>query len=198
MTDEGGARRERGWRPTGAAPTKGRGPAAGLAVRPARPDDLGFLRSMVYEAGYPAGAERPPLDEALAEPHNARYLDGWRRPGDAGVVALAGDRPVGAAWYRRFAPEELAVGFADPSVPELAIAVAEGHRGRGLGRVLLAALCDRARRAGFAALDLNVSPENRPALALYRRVGFAEVGAHRWGLWMRRRLADGGAGVGGG
>jgi ribosomal protein S18 acetylase RimI-like enzyme len=47
-------------------------------------------------------------------------------------------------------------------------------RGRRLGTWLLAQIEARAREAQVQTLHLMVRPENGPALALYRRAGFAE------------------------
>jgi len=119
-------------------------------------------------------ARLPAGEELVSNPYHGRYLDGWMREGDAGVVAVAGDRPIGAAWYRRFSADEPGYGFLDESIPEISIAVDAGHRGRGVGTALLHALCERARQDGLGALSLSVEWDN-PALRIYRRLGFGEV-----------------------
>ena len=132
---------------------------------------------MLYEAAFwrPNGP-RPPVDEALADPALGRYVDGWGRRGDAGVVALGdGGRPVGAAWYRLFPPGEPGFGFVDERTPELSLGVLEEARRRGIGTRLLLLLLDRARDDGFQALSLSVEPDN-PARRLYERYGFVRVG----------------------
>lgn len=58
----------------------------------------------------------------------------------------------------------------------LTLAVDTGTRGQGAGRALLAAHLDRLSRAGARAVFLEVDEGNEPALALYRRAGFAEIG----------------------
>jgi ribosomal protein S18 acetylase RimI-like enzyme len=45
-----------------------------------------------------------------------------------------------------------------------------------LGRALLAMALDAAKAHRFCWLDLRVLATNRPALALYRKVGFVETG----------------------
>ena len=119
-------------------------------------------------------SEAPAEQAALSNTHNARYTEGWGRDGDAGVVALEGGEAVGAAWYRRFSPGDPGYGFIDEETPEVSIAVDFGHRGRGVGTALLAALCERAAHDGFAALSLSVERDN-PALRIYERQGFVEV-----------------------
>lgn len=53
-----------------------------------------------------------------------------------------------------------------------ALATAPAWRGRGLGRSVVAALLAEARRRGAVSAYLQVTADNAPALALYRRFGF--------------------------
>jgi ribosomal protein S18 acetylase RimI-like enzyme len=55
------------------------------------------------------------------------------------------------------------------------MAVAEAHKGRGLGRVLMAACVERARAAGAPRLYLETNSALAPALGLYRSFGFRDV-----------------------
>jgi ribosomal protein S18 acetylase RimI-like enzyme len=52
------------------------------------------------------------------------------------------------------------------------MAVAEAHKGRGLGRLLMAACVERARAAGASRLYLETNSSLAPALGLYRSFGF--------------------------
>ncbi len=59
----------------------------------------------------------------------------------------------------------------------LGMGIEAGHRGRGIGTDLLRAVLDWARaQPSLAWVDLGVFAENAPALALYRKLGFREVG----------------------
>jgi ribosomal-protein-alanine N-acetyltransferase len=60
----------------------------------------------------------------------------------------------------------------------LLIAVAPEHGRRGVGRALLQAFIDRARRDGAIRIHLEVRDGNA-AVALYRAAGFAEAGRRR-------------------
>jgi ribosomal protein S18 acetylase RimI-like enzyme len=80
----------------------------------------------------------------------------------------------------------------DEQTPELTIAVVPSRRGRGFGEQLLSALLERARGEGHAAVSLSVE-RGSPALRLYERFGFREVGAHDDTVVMRAGLASGGA-----
>jgi [ribosomal protein S18]-alanine N-acetyltransferase len=52
-------------------------------------------------------------------------------------------------------------------------------RGRGLGRLMLDHLMQRATGEGVRVLYLEVRPSNVRAIALYRRAGFARIGVRR-------------------
>lgn len=149
-----------------------------ISIRSATVADLPFMWDMLFESAFTtdearAGWRRDPQPP----PELVKYLDGWGRDGDAGVVAVGNEGiPVGAAWYRMFTTQDRGAGIlATSNVPELAIAVAPEHRGRSIGGDLLAALARRARNDGYERLILSVDPNNAPALRLYERTGFTYV-----------------------
>ena len=85
--------------------------------------------------------------------------------------------------------EILACGLArleDGHVGLFAVHTAEVWRGRGLGRAIVAKLLDEAKRRGAHRAYLQVTAENAPALALYRRFGF--VSSHEY--WYRAREGE--------
>lgn len=102
-------------------------------------------------------------------PEAEKYVDGWGRPGDLGVIA---DDDLGAAWIRRFTKEDHGYGFVAPDVPELSIGVAKDARGRGVGTALLEELLTQT---GDSSISLSVETDN-PAVRLYERFGFVRVG----------------------
>lgn len=55
------------------------------------------------------------------------------------------------------------------------LAVLPKFRGRGVGRALLGAVEDHARRRGCCKLTLEVQDDNAPARTLYQRFGFDDV-----------------------
>jgi ribosomal protein S18 acetylase RimI-like enzyme len=152
-------------------------------IRKAGPRDARFLRDMLHHAFY--RRETAPGEE---EP-TYRYVYSWPRPGDAGVIALDGGFPVGAAWYRLFTRDAPGYGFVDEETPELAIAVVPSRRGRGIGEELLSGLMKRAREEGHRALSLSVERDN-PAIRLYERFGFRPVRDTPTAVVMRAELAS--------
>ncbi len=126
----------------------------------------------------------------LADPLLARYVSGWQRPDDAGVIAEdANGGAVGAAWYRYFSVDEPGFGFVAPTTPEVSIAVVPGLRGAGIGESLLRGLITVAQTSGVRQLSLSVEQDN-PARRLYDRMGFISVGSGEGAVTMVLALAD--------
>ena len=61
----------------------------------------------------------------------------------------------------------------------LNVAVQEGRRGRGIGRILVEAVIQEARTAQARTLFLEVRAGNVAARRLYRQLGFRDLGIRR-------------------
>ncbi len=61
----------------------------------------------------------------------------------------------------------------------LNLCVAPEEQGRGLGAILLRHVIRQAERLGAEAVFLEVRPSNTPALRLYYRAGFNQVGRRK-------------------
>jgi GNAT superfamily N-acetyltransferase len=161
---------------------------AAFTLRPAGQSDGHFLGDMVVEAAnWRAGAARP-KHQILTHADHSRYVSGWMRPGDAGVVAVDGNaQPIGAAWYRMLPRSEPGFGYVGNGVPELIIGVRPIWRAHGAGRALLRGLCDQARAQGYGRLSLSVERGNF-ASTFYRSEGFAVTQSGHGRDTMVRRL----------
>lgn len=159
-----------------------------LVVRRAAASDAGFLWEMLVAGAFwrPDGPHGS-VAQALSEPQLARYVVGWPRPGDLGVVALGGQQPVGAARARLFPESDPGYGFVDAATPEMYIGVVQAWCGRGVGSRLLDALVLAAREQGLTSLSLSVEPDNH-ARRLYERLGFRQVDDANGSLTMLLRL----------
>ncbi|HEX5691821.1 MAG TPA: GNAT family N-acetyltransferase, partial [Roseiflexaceae bacterium] len=114
-------------------------------------------------------------DDARDHPYLAKYLRGWGRDGDVGVLAvdLANEEPVGAAWVRLLEGVEKNYPSVAEDIPELAIAVRPELIGQGIGARLLEHLFAAAAPL-HPAIVLSVREAN-PARRLYERMGFETV-----------------------
>lgn len=138
-------------------------------------EDVDIVKWVLNEAiGWDPNRVLPPFEIVVAHPQLVVFHEDWGRSGDTGVVAEQGGSLVGAAFFRLFTQDRHGEGFIDEETPELGIAVAEGHRGTGLGTRLMTELADMARDAGIARLGLSVETAN-PAARLYARLGYREV-----------------------
>lgn len=122
---------------------------------------------------------QPGFGKVLAELHREDFVRPWTDGefeqlladdtvfGFAGLeTGKGGTRPVG------FALARLAAGEAEI----LTIAVARSHRRAGLGWQLMDAVLRELHAARAEALFLEVDETNLGAIALYRRMGFHQVG----------------------
>jgi tRNA pseudouridine65 synthase len=71
-------------------------------------------------------------------------------------------------------------------VGQLGMGVIKDYRGQKLGRRLLEATIEKARKIGLEKIELSVYSENSSAIALYQKFGFGMEGRKR-----RGRFADG-------
>ncbi len=87
------------------------------------------------------------------------------------------------AWVLREAGGRLAGYFLlMPVVDEvhlLNITVRPDRQGQGLGRRLLDKVCERAVGSGMSSILLEVRPSNLHALAVYRHLGFVQIGVRK-------------------
>ena len=147
-----------------------------------RTDETSFLQEMLYTAlDWRPDVELPPREWVLEHEQVAPFHKAWGRAGDTGLVGEEDGIPCGLAWYRFFTEEEHGEGFVDATTPEVAVAVVDGMRGRGIGGALMLAIHDRARAQGVERISLSVDPDN-PAKRLYRRLGYVDVEGDANGL----------------
>jgi GNAT superfamily N-acetyltransferase len=144
----------------------------GFSTRAAAQSDAVFLGDMLVEAAnWRAGGVRP-RHEVLTSPEHRRYIAGWKRSADDGLVAIDADgTPIGAAWYRMLPQNEPGFGFVAVAVPELIVGVHPLWRARGVGRMLLRGVVQLAGAHGHARIALSVERDNF-ARNLYRSEGF--------------------------
>lgn len=83
---------------------------------------------------------------------------------------------------------------------EIAIALYKEYCGLGIGKAMLEAILDIAEKIGYEQAELEVIGDNKPAIALYEKLGFKiygtfpdnmkyENGSYANAYWMMKKLA---------
>jgi ribosomal protein S18 acetylase RimI-like enzyme len=169
------------------------------SMRPAAPADARVLAMLVdlagegipsYLWGQQAAPGQDPLDvgaaRAARDQGGFSYRNAW-------VAELQGQAAGMLLGYPQ--PDPYGIGALDELPPVVrplveleslspgswyvnAVAVMPDRQGQGIGSKLMALAGELARRAACPTLSLIVAGENTAAVALYRRLGYAEV-AHR-------------------
>lgn len=154
---------------------------AGFTIRRALPEDHpAVARELADYLSFIGDAlDAEGLDHDIA--HWQEEYDG--RTGVLLVVADAAGEVVGTA----------AVRLLEPGVGELKrMWLRPAWQGRGLGRRLMDACLDEARRLGFRALRLDTQAKMEAGVHLYRAYGFSEIPRYndnrRADIWMERSL----------
>ncbi|MEX0347609.1 MAG: GNAT family N-acetyltransferase [Rhizobiaceae bacterium] len=129
-----------------------------------------------------AGHVIEPLRTSDAENAAALHREGFGRAWSDGEFAalLAKDAVFGFQARIEGKPSALPVGFvlarlAAGEAEILTIAVTRSKRRQGLARALMDAVLRHLHAERADSLFLEVGEGNEPAIALYRRLGFAEV-----------------------
>jgi GNAT superfamily N-acetyltransferase len=129
-------------------------------IRKAVSDDYPFLADLACQLGYPC----EPLE---VKSRIVRYLDS---PYCAILVAEEGEAVLG--WTSL----EVVDHFYLPRFAEISgLVVDEGHRGRGLGAVLIAAAGAWASERGLAVLRLKTNVTRKDAHRFYEKLGFQKT-----------------------
>jgi len=120
-----------------------------------------------------AGLHQACVEEPWDAPAMARLLG---LPETVAYIAVRGAEPCGLVLTRR-AGEDCEI---------LTVGVTPAMRNRGIGAALLGIAADWGSRIGARRLVLEVADDNRPALRLYEKCGFAKCG-RRPGYYPRTR-----------
>lgn len=131
---------------------------AGLHIEPGALDDaraLAAIHAESFARGWPAAD----FINYIAEPSTSSVF----------IACDAGRRIAGFAVFR----------LTGEDAELLSLAVTRKWRGKGVGGALLQAARQDLRDTAVAHMFLEVEDGNVPALALYRGLGFVEIGKRR-------------------
>lgn len=144
-----------------------------MLVRTVYPEEMphvGELRVRTY------------LDQGLLDP-DSPYLPVLRALGTSGIgdvlVAVDGDELLGTVTLWPF-QEDSEITLSPDEAEVRALAVAPHAQRRGIGRLLLRSVIERARNAGVAHLVLSTQPIMVAAQRLYASEGFVRLPERDW------------------
>ncbi len=142
------------------------------------PEVLALYEPFIREADGPLG-EAVDLEAEIAAGPPADLVP----PGGAFLLARVGGEPAGIGGVR----------FLETEIAEIkSMYVSPAHRGRGLGRRLLAELDAIANAHGCRAVRLDTSAYLTEALGLYRAAGYRQIPDYnrnpKADVWLERQL----------
>ncbi|AKR57662.1 Ribosomal-protein-S18p-alanine acetyltransferase [Devosia sp. H5989] len=130
----------------------------GLHIEPGRMEDAETLAKL-HAGGFYRGWPREDFSAYLMEANTPAY-----------VACDAGHKKVAGFAMLRLAGDEAEL---------LTIVVDRKWRARGVGAALLRATFDDLMMSPVRKMFLEVDAENQPAIKLYRRHGFGEIGSRK-------------------
>lgn len=144
---------------------------ASVVIRPARSDDAQAICD-IYNEGIEDGDAT--LETRLRTGDEQRAWLESRSERHPVVVAERAGPVVGWGSLNLFNPRP-----AYDHVTEFSVYVARSSRGTGVGRSLLENLVESARVIGYHKMVLAAFDWNTAGVALYKRMGFRQVGIYR-------------------
>ncbi|MGD2102449.1 MAG: GNAT family N-acetyltransferase [Acidimicrobiia bacterium] len=137
---------------------------AGARVRPIKPDDGHHIRDFFERLGPESRYYRFFRVKNTLEPEEIEYFTHVDYADRMALIALEEGEMVGVGRYDR--------DRSDPTVAEVAFAVADDQQGRGLGTMLLELLTSYARTHGIEGFRAFVLGENRQMMRVFRNSGY--------------------------
>lgn len=159
---------------------------ASITVRVATIDDIPFLRAMIWEALLASPTHLKRLGAEKIQQYEDEYWSRWAiQPEPAFIAQDENARPLGIISLRPDDTEQPVRCW------RIAIGVERDARGQGVGRRLIEHAFDFAKAEGATYVNLMVDPVNLPAIGLYKKCGFVEIGTRDNVIEMRTQLVAG-------
>jgi len=146
-------------------------PSHEVTVRPANATDVPEI-TRIYNEGI-----RDRLATLETEERTPQERLAWLEARDERHPVLVAERAGAVAGWGSLNVFNPRPAYAH--VADFSIYVGQEARGAGIGKVLLAALIERARELGYHKLVLAAFPQNEAGMRLYACFGFREVGVYR-------------------
>ena len=137
-------------------------------IRQIRTEEIPQLKDFLYEAIFiPEGVAAPPREIVNDESLQVYIRDFGNLPDDRCLIAVAGDKVVGAIWSRIMND----YGHIADDVPSIAISLYKEYRNKGIGSALLEQMLDLLKSEGYKSVSLSVQKANY-AMKMYQKAGF--------------------------
>lgn len=135
-----------------------------ITTRPLLPADWPMVKA-IYESGIATGNATFETNAPSWESWDAAHLPSGR------FVAAQSTEICGWAALSAVSKRSVYAGVA-----EVSLYVADKHRNKGIGLLLLEKLIDESEQSGFWTLQAGIFPENKASLHLHKKAGFRVVG----------------------
>src|SRR5690606_9492297 len=144
-------------------------------IREIQASELPCLEELVYEAIFNPDPSNPYPQETIYEPNVIIYWDKWGSGKmDRCLVALEGDKVIGAVWCRLLNGNPKGYGYVNDGSPELTIAFYPEYRVHGKGTMLSLKLVVQSTLHLCTGLSISVT-KGFYAHRLYEREGLSIV-----------------------
>ena len=101
-------------------------------------------------------------------------------PNEIEIIAFVNDKVVGTAGI-----EAVVTKYKVRHRAEFGISLLKDYWGMGIGRALMDACIECAKKAGYVQLELDVVADNVRAISMYEKAGFVEYGRNPKGFQSR-------------
>lgn len=156
-----------------------------MLVRDATPSDVGAITEL-FNALIPTTTVTW-RDDLSTEAEQLAWLQERDRSGFPTLVADGDGEVAGYCCWTSFRGGDRYPGYR--RTVELSVHVRGDRHGQGIGRTLLTALIDRARRDGIHVMVAAIDADNVDSIRFHASLGFAEVArmpevGHKFGRWL--------------
>ncbi|MDR2914602.1 MAG: GNAT family N-acetyltransferase [Tannerella sp.] len=146
-----------------------------IIIRKILPEEYNLMEDIMYEAIYHPDPKNPYPKNVIYLPQVRVYWDNWGKgKNDHCLMAVVDDKIAGAVWIRTFQGEIKGCGYIDAQTPEIAIALFEEYRGKGIGTQMMEQMIVLMKSEGYHQVSLSITKGN-PAIRLYERLGFQTI-----------------------
>lgn len=158
-----------------------------VLLRPAQKQDYIFLKILLYNAIFIPESIEPLPFSIIDNPPISKYIKGWKRKTDIGIIAETEEGAIGGIWARFFNKSNQGYGYISDDIPELSMSVLEEYRNIGIGSELLISLFNELRNRKIGEVSLSVDKRNK-AFNFYKRNGFIISEEHNYSVKMIKKL----------